>query len=116
MNIMDENLHKNDLSKIAGWISAKCINQIETHIVKLPISIFLKQIKEMESTYKEFPKDKKRTEKIFKLLESGKSIQPIYVEDGDKSLFVMEGRHRMVAFLWKGLEEIDVCFCKLKTA
>lgn len=113
---MDTNLHKNDLSKVAGWIGANSVEQIETNIVKLPISIFLKQIKEMESTYKEFPKDKKRTEKIFKLLESGNSIQPIYVEDGDKSLFVMEGRHRMVAFLWKGFEEIDVCFCKLKTA
>ena len=34
----------------------------------------------MYQSYDEFPKDKKRTEKIIKLLKAGESALPIYVK------------------------------------
>lgn len=112
---MNKELHNNDLNDVADWLGVESHEQVETRIVKLPISNFLTQIKEMESSYDEFPEDRDRTEKIFNLLDSGECIQPVYVNDGDDLLFVMEGRHRIVAFYWKELEYIDVCFCKIKT-
>lgn len=68
----------------------------------------------MEATYEEFPEDEIRTRRIYELLKAGGSVNPAYIEDGDKSLFVMEGRHRIVAFLWLGMTEINICFCKPK--
>ena len=42
------------------------------------------------------------------LLESGEKPWPIYVDSAHDD-FVMEGRHKMVAFYELGIEEIDVC-------
>jgi hypothetical protein len=108
--------HQEDLQDVCGWINANSIEDIETRFEKISIEIFLKQIKEMESTYDEFPDDKARTTIIYNALKNGESIKPIYIEEGDEFLFVLEGRHRMVAFMWAKIPEIEVCFCKLKPA
>ncbi len=109
-------LHQKDLQEVCGWIAAKTVEDIDTRLVKMPIERLMKQIKEMESTYDEFPDDKARTDKIYNALKRGESVQPVYIEEGDDFLFVLEGRHRMVAFMWAKLPEVDVCFCKLKPA
>ena len=111
---MISELHQKDLSDVCGWIGAKSIEDIETRFEKIPTDRLIKQIKEMESTYDEFPNDKDRTTKIYNALRDGEDAQCVYIEDGDESLFVMEGRHRMVAFSWAKMPEIEVCFCKLK--
>jgi hypothetical protein len=111
---MDIEQHQKDLQDVCGWINAKSIEDIETRFEKIPIDRLLGQIKEMGASYKEFPKEKARTRRICNLLESGEDANPVYIEEGDESLFVMEGRHRMVAFEWKDMTEVDVCFCKLK--
>ena len=100
---------KADLVSVAEWLNAKP-DQIEVNIKQEPIDKFLEQIKEMHGTYDEFPKDARRTVKIVKLLKQGATPLPIYVEQGDHSLFVMEGRHRMVAFWQLGMKMIPVAY------
>lgn len=109
MKIDDIEHIESDLKDVSEWIG--CENYSK-RIVLEPISKFEKQIVEMHNTFDEFPDDKRRTNKILKLLNSGDSLRPIYVEEGDVHLFVMEGRHRMVAFWLYGLTKIPVCYVK----
>lgn len=105
---LDQELHLKDLKDLAEWLGASSVGEIEIVFEMMPISLFEEAINSMESTYDEFPKDKARTKKIYKKLLDGESPQPIYIENGDSSNFVMEGRHRMVAFKWFKLEEVLV--------
>lgn len=105
---LDQELHLKDLKDLAEWLGASGINEIEVAFEMMPISRFEEAISQMENTYQEFPTDKKRTNKIYRKLLNGESPQPIYIEDGDPSNFVMEGRHRLVAFKWMKLEKIIV--------
>ena len=68
----------------------------------------------MLGTYDEFPEDEARTRKILKALQSGEPVLPVFVEDGDTTHFIMEGRHRIVAFIQSGLSEIPVAFVSKK--
>ncbi len=103
---------QNDLSDVAEWLNTTP-DKLKIRIVQEPIQKFLEQIEQMEATYDEFPKDARRTKKIFNLLKKGESPQPIYVTDGDPHLFVMEGRHRMVAFKWMGMKTIPVAYASV---
>lgn len=111
---LNEELHHKDLKDVKDWMNVKSTDNLVLEKGFLSISSLLKQINEMESTYEEFPKDKNRTLKIFKELKKGKNPEPLYIEKGDESLFVMEGRHRMVAFKWYGLENIPIIFVSKK--
>jgi hypothetical protein len=64
----------------------------------------------MYGTYDEFPEDEERTNRILKLLKRGAQPLPIYVEAGDPDFFVMEGRHRMVAFWLAEMKTIPVAY------
>ena len=104
---------REDLASVAQWLRAEP-DQIEVHIKQEPIDKFLGQIKEMYGTFGEFPKDERRTNKILRLLKQGATPMPMYVEQGDPDLFVMEGRHRMVAFWLAGAKTVPVAYVSKK--
>ena len=105
---MNESLD-NDLNDVADWMNTTP-DRLNIDIVQEPIEKFIKQIREMYDSYDEFPEDAKRTNNIVKLLYAGKKAMPIYVDKGDPHLFVMEGRHRMVAFMLAGMKRIPVAY------
>ena len=96
-----------DLEAAAEWLGQ---NDINIDLIEEPIELFMPQIKEMYDTYKEFPNDSKRTKNILEKLKRGEPEYPIYVKKGDSHRFVMEGRHRMVAFWLVGLKNIPVAY------
>lgn len=98
-----------DIRDIGDWLG-KDPTQIDWFWGSEPIENFASQISEMESTYDEFPKDKVRTEKIFALLKSGAKPMPIFVKFGDEKKFIMEGRHRIVAFSWFAMKAVPVIY------
>ena len=104
---------REDLASVAQWLRAEP-DQIEVHIKQEPIDKFLGQIKEMYGTFGEFPKDERRTNKILRLLKQGATPMPMYVEQDDPDLFVMEGRHRMVAFYLSGMKTVPVAYVSKK--
>jgi hypothetical protein len=108
MDFLDKDLFEKDLQSIALWLNVESVGHVHVKIKKIHIDTFEKQINEMEETYKEFPLEKKRTQKIFDKLNNGEMPQPIYVGKDDPNNFIMEGRHRVVAFKWFGLNEIIV--------
>ena len=44
------------------------------------------------------------------LLEKGNNPMAIFIELNDKDNFIMEGRHRIVAFSWFGLDKVSVVY------
>ena len=103
-----------DIRAVADWFHTTYDN-LEINVVQEPITKFINQINMLYSTYGNFPKDSKRTKKIMKEIKNTDKLFPIYVENGDPSLFVMEGRHRMVAFMLLGFKEIPVAYVSKKT-
>lgn len=110
---MKKNVNESDLNSVAQWLSTT-IDNMEVEYKKESMLLYEKDAKDMYNSYEEYPQDKKRTDKIIKLLKNGKEILPLYVEKNDKCNFVMEGRHRMVAFYLLGYEEIIVARCSIK--
>jgi archaellum component FlaC len=102
-----------DLDDVADWMNTTP-DKLSVTVKQEPIEKFIKQIREMYGTYDEFPEDEKRTNRILKLLKSGANPLPIYVEAGDPYLFVMEGRHRMVAFWLAEMKSIPVAYVSVK--
>lgn len=100
-----------DIEDVGSWLD-KEIEDIEFYFKKEPIEKFIEQAKEMEGTLDEFLDEKERTEHIFDLLKDGDDPMPIFVKRGDSSRFIMEGRHRVVAFMWYGLDTIPVIYVK----
>lgn len=109
-----ENPTADDIKLVAEWFHTT-IDNLSIEIKYEPITKFLNQIKEMYNSYTKFPKDAARTRKIIKQIKSSKKLFPIYVEKGDTRLFVMEGRHRMVAFMLLGYKIIPVAYVTKKT-
>jgi hypothetical protein len=102
---------KSDIKDVSEWLR-KTPEEIEFYFTQEPLSDFENQILEMESTYDEFPKDEQRTKNIYELLKGGYKPKPIFVEYNDSNKFIMEGRHRVVAFKWFGLKQIPVLYVK----
>ena len=98
-----------DLKDVADWMNTTP-DKLDVVVKQEPIEKFIKQIREMYGTYDEFPEDEQRTNRILKLLKRGAQPMPIYVEANDPDLFVMEGRHRMVAFWLAGMKTIPVAY------
>jgi hypothetical protein len=98
-----------DLKDVSDWLRCKP-EQLQLRLVNLSAEIFYQMAQDMLGTYEEFPEDEARTRKILKALQAGESVLPVFVEDGDASHFIMEGRHRIVAFIQSGLSEIPVAF------
>lgn len=110
----DSNPTADDIASVAEWFHTTTDNLI-INIVEEPITKFLKQIRELYNSYDKYPRDANRTKKIMKEIKNNNKIYPIYVENGDPSLFVMEGRHRMVAFMLLGFTTIPVAYVSKKT-
>lgn len=108
MEFFDKELFEKDLRSIALWLNVESIEHIDVKFSKMSLSMFEKQITEMEKTYEDFPKEKARTERIYNKLKKGEAPLPIFIQNGDDHNFIMEGRHRIVAFKWLGLEEVVV--------
>jgi hypothetical protein len=102
-----------DLKDVAEWMSTTS-DKLNIVVKQEPIEKFIKQIREMYGTYDEFPEDEERTNRILKLLKRGAKPLPMYVEANDPDLFVMEGRHRMVAFWLAGMKTIPVAYVSVK--
>ena len=62
----------------------------------------------MRSTFLEFPEDDRRTEQIKRAIRETGAMFPVFIEQGDESLFIMEGRHRIVAFYEAGMQTVPV--------
>jgi hypothetical protein len=100
---------KEDILSIHDWMlmgRSMKPNSLSFEYAAIPISKMLKQINEMRSTFEEFPKDAKRASKILKLYKNKAKILPVVIEKNDVNLFVMEGRHRMMAQYDFGLTSI----------
>lgn len=100
-----------DIEDVSTWLS-KDIEDLKFYFKKEPIEKFLEQAKEMEGTLDEFLDEKERTEHIYDLLKSGEDPMPVFVKRGDSSKFIMEGRHRIVAFMWYGFNKIPVIYAE----
>ena len=98
-----------DIKDVGEWLN-KPIDKIKYYYKEEPISMFNDTIEEMESTYDEFTDERDRTEYIVDLLENGNKPMAIFIELKDKDNFIMEGRHRIVAFSWFGLNKIPVVY------
>jgi hypothetical protein len=101
-----------DINSVAEWLNTQP-EKLNFRKEILPISLFEPQIHECLSTYLEFPEDEDRTHQILTRLRGGEAPYPIFVEDNDKTLFVLEGRHRIVAFYQHGLTEVEVMFASV---
>lgn len=88
------------------WLNANSFEELEFNTQKEPIKNFEQQIIDMRKYGDD--QDDERIDTIKDLLESGEKPWPIYVDSAHDD-FVMEGRHKMVAFYELGIEEIDVC-------
>ena len=98
-----------DVKDVGEWLN-KPIDEIKYYYKEEPITMFMDTIDEMESTYDEFIDERDRTEHIVDLLESGNPPMAIFIELNDKYNFIMEGRHRIVAFSWFGLDKVPVVY------
>jgi hypothetical protein len=98
-----------DVKDVGEWLN-KPIEEIKYYYKEEPISMFNDTIEEMESTYDEFIDDRDRTEYIVDLLEKGNKSMAVFIELNDKDNFIMEGRHRIVAFSWFGLDKVPVVY------
>ena len=98
-----------DVKDVGEWLN-KPIDKIKYYYKEEPITMFRDTIEEMESTYDEFVDERDRTEHIVDLLESGNKPMAIFIELNDKDNFIMEGRHRIVAFSWFGLDKVPVVY------
>ena len=114
-NLREEYKHMDsDLKDVASWMDTT-VDNLHIEVDMVPIAHFKKQIEEMHSTYEEYPNDAHRTNKIIQQIKSGATPLPVYIDISDPTGFVMEGRHRMVAFWLLGMKEIPVAYVYNKT-
>lgn len=104
---MSEKMNQSDLKDVSEWLGTT-VNNLEIEYKVESMELYRQDAIDMLNSYDEFPEDKKRTDKIISLLKRGEKPLPIYVEKNDTNNFVMEGRHRMVAFYLLGYHEVLV--------
>lgn len=98
-----------DVACVAQWM--KCaVTDLSLQLEDVAIEHFSDLIQELLASYSLFPKEEKRTLKIVKLLKTGEQPLPVFIEAGDQHQFIMEGRHRIVAFHLAGLSSITVAY------
>lgn len=91
-----------DLVDVGRWMDGK----FDMVASRQPLARFRQVAQDMLDTYDKFPDDAHRMRRILRLLSQGHQPRPIFVDGKDG--FLMEGRHRIVAFMLAGIEEIDV--------
>lgn len=100
---------QSDINDVSDWLRCKP-SQLQLRLANISAEVFYQMAQDMIGTYEEFPEDEARTRKILKAIQAGEPVLPVFVEDGDATHFIMEGRHRIVAFIQSGIAEIPVAF------
>jgi hypothetical protein len=97
----------NDLIDIGLWMKTPPEN-LKYKLKMESIEKFKYTAEGMLETYQTFPQDAKRTNRIVKILNKTKRMLPIFVNPDTN--FIMEGRHRIVAFLLTNAKIIPVVY------
>lgn len=98
-----------DLNAVAEWL--KCLpSELVLRAERRSIQSFRNHIESCKASYVNFPREERRTRKILRGLQKGEPAFPVFIEDGDSDLFILEGRHRIVAFYDFGMEDVEVVF------
>lgn len=104
-----------DVAAVAAWL--KCpVEGLVLRKARLPLARFAAHVSQCKASYAAFPAEARRTRRIANLLRQGEPARPVYVEENDPHLFVLEGRHRIVAFDDCGHTEVDVVFVSKRTS
>lgn len=98
-----------DLCDVAKWMKCK-VQNLQLRKTEVPSAFFKDLVDGLILSYARFPGEKQRTLKILKQIERGQPLLPVFIEEGDQDNFVMEGRHRIVAFHLAGLPTVPVIF------
>lgn len=93
-----------DLAAVDQWLQAETVYRF----VAEPMARFIDRAQDLLDTYPNFPADKARTDAILATVQDGAEPWPIFVDSEDD--FIMEGRHRIVAFHILGLTTIPVIY------
>lgn len=97
----------NDIKDVSEWLN-KEISYIKFEFVEEDICKFKKQIDDMESSLQYNIDEEERVMIIEELLKEGESPFAIFVDKADN--FILEGRHRVVAFSRQHLKKIPVFY------
>lgn len=98
-----------DLSETAKWLKCKP-QDLALRMAYLPAEIFRELVNGLVESYDQFPAERRRMQKILEEIENGAPPLPVFIEEDDPENFIMEGRHRIVAFLMAGLPTVPVLF------
>lgn len=110
-----ELIRTGDLQKSVKWMQGVDLHDCEIQLTVESIEIFRKQITEMIESYPAYPKDRARMKKIMQEIKEGERALPVFVEYGDPQNFIIEGRHRIVAFDQLGMKKVIVARLREKT-
>jgi hypothetical protein len=103
-----------DLLNVSEWL--RCgVDEIEIRFETVSIDVFRITIDECRSTYLEFPEDEARMNVIAEKLHAGDTDFAVFVQDGDTYNFILEGRHRIVAFDEVGMDEVLVAYVRQRS-
>jgi len=94
-----------DLADVAKWMECG-MEELSLRVSAEPMAGFADLAAYLLDSQRTFPNDARRTRKILRLLREGERQLPVFVDDRDG--FLMEGRHRVVAFHMAGLEMLTV--------
>jgi ParB-like chromosome segregation protein Spo0J len=93
-----------DLAAVDEWLQAEAVHRLVTE----PMARFIDRAQYLLDTYPDFPAEKTRTDVIIATIQAGGELWPIFVDSEDD--FILEGRHRIVAFHILGLTTIPVIY------
>lgn len=92
-----------DLPKVAEWLRSP-LGSLSFLFDPVPLSAW-PGLAGAAADLPGFPADLARVARIEARLRSGSDPWPLFVEEHDPELFVMEGRHRRLAFFSLGMTE-----------
>lgn len=96
-----------DIKSMSEWLN-KEVYDIKFEFIEEDISKFQKQIDEMESSLCYNIDENERVRQIEEILTDGGSPFAIFVDKNDN--FILEGRHRIVAFSRQHINKIPVFY------
>lgn len=98
-----------DLKDVSKWLKCK-IQDLSLRPANLPAERFHDLVEGLLASYAKCPAEKRRMEKILNKIQSGEPLLPVFIEENDPDNFIMEGRHRIVAFCIAKTPVIPVVF------
>lgn len=94
-----------DLDDVAKWMECG-IEVLSLRLAPEPMAGFTELAARLLDSHRTFPDDARRSRKILRLLREGERQLPVLVDDKDG--FLLEGRHRIVAFHMAGMDTVPV--------